>query len=410
MRKFLAIASGCLVVGLSGGGDGGRQRTNLLQGRPPDSPEQLPDAAIGPAKSRRCRSSPTSRRGRGRGRSRRRPSDEADAAVVCGSRLRHFANERKLTATRDRRRSPRGPTPARRPATRRTRRAARTSRDGWNIKPDVIVEMPKPFEIPATGTINYKYIVVKTNFKEDMWVVAAEMRPGNPAVLHHGKVWVRPPGSSWMKDARAGRGVRERDAARHHRPQLDRGRQRHPRQVQSRASARSDSIRKARRSSCRRDRTSCTRCTTRRPARPTSDVSKLGLVLAKEAPEEALLLPRRPDGEQPGDSAGRRQCRSGQRSHARRADATLVYAQPHMHLRGKDFELRVISAGRRNEDGAQGQLRTSNGRWAISTPSRSRCPRARSSGSSRTSTTRRRTASIRIRRRRSSGVPRTGTR
>ena len=56
----------------------------------------------------------------------------------------------------------------------------------------MIVEMPKPFELPATGTINYKYIVVKTNFKDDMWVVAAEMRPGNAAVLHHGKVWVRP--------------------------------------------------------------------------------------------------------------------------------------------------------------------------------------------------------------------------
>jgi hypothetical protein len=73
--------------------------------------------------------------------------------------------------------------------------------DGWNIKPDVVVEMPKPFELPPTGTINYKYIVVKTNFKEDMWVVAAEMRPGNAKVLHHGKVWVRPPGSTWLKDA-----------------------------------------------------------------------------------------------------------------------------------------------------------------------------------------------------------------
>jgi len=25
------------------------------------------------------------------------------------------------------------------------------------------------------------------------------------------------------------------------------------------------------------------------------------------------------------------------------ADAQLVYAQPHMHLRGKDFELRVVT-------------------------------------------------------------------
>ena len=42
--------------------------------------------------------------------------------------------------------------------------AALTFQDGWNIKPDIIVEMPKPFQIPATGTINYKYVLVKTNF------------------------------------------------------------------------------------------------------------------------------------------------------------------------------------------------------------------------------------------------------
>src|SRR5688572_30980747 len=73
--------------------------------------------------------------------------------------------------------------------------------DGWNITPDIVVEMPKPFELPATGTVNYKYIVVKANFTEDLWVSAAEMRPGNSKVLHHGKVWVRPAGSTWMAKA-----------------------------------------------------------------------------------------------------------------------------------------------------------------------------------------------------------------
>src|SRR5688572_7512301 len=41
--------------------------------------------------------------------------------------------------------------------------------NGWNITPDVIVEMPKPFQLPARGTINYKYVRVETNFAEDMW-------------------------------------------------------------------------------------------------------------------------------------------------------------------------------------------------------------------------------------------------
>ncbi|MEI9811895.1 MAG: hypothetical protein WDO18_04120 [Acidobacteriota bacterium] len=79
--------------------------------------------------------------------------------------------------------------------------AARTFTGGWNLKPDVIVEMPKAFELPAKGTINYKYVLVKTNFPSDMWISSAEMRPGNSEVLHHGKVWVRPPGSHWMERA-----------------------------------------------------------------------------------------------------------------------------------------------------------------------------------------------------------------
>src|SRR5580698_9827606 len=73
--------------------------------------------------------------------------------------------------------------------------------DGWSIRPDVVVEMTKPFIVPAKGTIEYKYMVVKTNFPEDMWVTAAEMRPGVDKVVHHGKVWVRPPGSHWMENA-----------------------------------------------------------------------------------------------------------------------------------------------------------------------------------------------------------------
>src|SRR5256885_8530641 len=73
--------------------------------------------------------------------------------------------------------------------------------DGWNIEPDMIVEMPKDFDVPAAGTVNYKNILVKVNFPEDVWVVAAEMRPGNSQVLHHGRVLVRPPDSDFMRDA-----------------------------------------------------------------------------------------------------------------------------------------------------------------------------------------------------------------
>src|SRR6266540_2972175 len=57
--------------------------------------------------------------------------------------------------------------------------------DGWGLKPEMVIEMPKNIDLPATGTINYKLILVKANFQEDMWVVAADLRPGNPQAVHH---------------------------------------------------------------------------------------------------------------------------------------------------------------------------------------------------------------------------------
>jgi hypothetical protein len=77
--------------------------------------------------------------------------------------------------------------------------------DGWNIgKPDMVVEMPKPYDIPATGTIEYTYYVVPSGFTEDKWVTAAEIRPGARALIHHVIVFVREPGSKWLKDAKPG--------------------------------------------------------------------------------------------------------------------------------------------------------------------------------------------------------------
>jgi len=61
-----------------------------------------------------------------------------------------------------------------------------TFTEGWLMgKPDVIIEMPKAFHVPATGKIPYQYIAVPTNFTEDRWVAQAEIRPGNRAVVHH---------------------------------------------------------------------------------------------------------------------------------------------------------------------------------------------------------------------------------
>jgi hypothetical protein len=74
-------------------------------------------------------------------------------------------------------------------------------REGWNIQPDIIVEMPVAFDVPATGILDYDYFVVKTNFPEDLWVKAVELRPGDRRVIHHMKAIVRPPGSQYLAGA-----------------------------------------------------------------------------------------------------------------------------------------------------------------------------------------------------------------
>ncbi len=78
---------------------------------------------------------------------------------------------------------------------------------GWNIgKPDAVLEMPLDFQVPATGAVEYQHFVVPTNFTEDKWVQVAEMRAGNPSLVHHAAIFVRTPESrsKWLADLKVG--------------------------------------------------------------------------------------------------------------------------------------------------------------------------------------------------------------
>jgi hypothetical protein len=77
--------------------------------------------------------------------------------------------------------------------------------DGWNIRnPDIVLEMPASFHVPATGAVEYQYILVPGKFTQDTWVQMSEVRPGNRTVLHHIIAFVRPPGSKWLKSIQPG--------------------------------------------------------------------------------------------------------------------------------------------------------------------------------------------------------------
>jgi peroxiredoxin len=67
--------------------------------------------------------------------------------------------------------------------------------EGWKIgAPEQVFTMPREFRVPATGVLDYQRFVVDTGFKEDVWVQAAECRPGNRKVVHHILVYILAPG------------------------------------------------------------------------------------------------------------------------------------------------------------------------------------------------------------------------
>jgi hypothetical protein len=67
--------------------------------------------------------------------------------------------------------------------------------EGWNIgKPDQIFDYGVDFDVPAEGVVDYQYFKVPTNFTEDKWIEAAEIRPQHRAVTHHINVFILEPG------------------------------------------------------------------------------------------------------------------------------------------------------------------------------------------------------------------------
>lgn len=68
----------------------------------------------------------------------------------------------------------------------------------WSLPShDLELAMASNFNVPASGDVEYQYFPIPTGFKEDRWVQAVEVRPGNPKVVHHIVVYIRDPGSTW---------------------------------------------------------------------------------------------------------------------------------------------------------------------------------------------------------------------
>ena len=65
---------------------------------------------------------------------------------------------------------------------------------GWKFgKPDVVLSMTVEASVPADGVVAYRRFVVPTNFAEDKYIQFAEIKRGDPSVVHHVIVSVREP-------------------------------------------------------------------------------------------------------------------------------------------------------------------------------------------------------------------------
>ncbi len=70
---------------------------------------------------------------------------------------------------------------------------------GWHLPSDPDLEITmrdRPFHVPSDDVVDYQYYVVDPKWKEDRWIRAAQVVPGNPSVVHHAIVFVRPPDGS----------------------------------------------------------------------------------------------------------------------------------------------------------------------------------------------------------------------
>ena len=61
---------------------------------------------------------------------------------------------------------------------------------GWRLgPPDLVLELPEAFAIPADGDDIYRYFVLPTGLETARLVAAVDFQPGNATVVHHAGFW-----------------------------------------------------------------------------------------------------------------------------------------------------------------------------------------------------------------------------
>jgi mono/diheme cytochrome c family protein len=186
--------------------------------------------------------------------------------------------------------------------------------EGWTIgKPDETFSIAEQ-SVPATGVVPYKYMVVPTNLKEDRWITDAEIRSTARSAVHHVIVFIQDPGNPGRVGGNLLAGVAPGEQPARYRPGLGK-------KIPAGA-----------------------KLVFQMHYTPngvaTKDVTTIGLKYAKEPPEHQILTrPVLNTGFTIPAGDPNHEVKS---SYVFKEDARLVSFMPHMHLRGKDFEIKAV--------------------------------------------------------------------
>ncbi|MCI0388955.1 MAG: cytochrome c [Acidobacteria bacterium] len=185
---------------------------------------------------------------------------------------------------------------------------------GWAIgQPDETFSIPEQ-SIPSTGVVAYKYLTVPTNFREDRWVTAAEIRSTGRAAMHHVIVFIQDPNKPASIDGNLLAGVAPGEQPTRFQPGF-------ARKIPAGAKL-------------------IFQMHYTPNGAATRDVTTIGLKYAKEQPKHQILTrPVMNTGLMIPAGASSHEVKS---SYAFSEDARLTSLMPHMHLRGKDFEIKAV--------------------------------------------------------------------
>lgn len=208
----------------------------------------------------------------------------------------------------------------------------------WRLgpKPDLIIRVPNA-RIPASGVFEYTFFVSPVDIPADAWIAAAEWRIDKRAIVHHMNAFIRPPGSSFVAQLKPGELYTPTKTERAARHEGEREVDRRELLIGYEPGYKPAPWGDGRAKLLRKGSSIVFEIHYNPNGTAMTDASELGIYFSQQPPRERVITITPADAAlaiPPGDANF-----ASRVSATMRRDVTLVSLQPHMHLRGKAFEI-----------------------------------------------------------------------